>query len=789
METVSEISTLEARIGRTRLIDGRQLDRSVALRAAVVATEPGAVDFGIEVERPRPWSGFPDFGIPALPDTEPARMRVESIGGEVLRVRFGFDTLRDGISPMLAASAADLVPEGDDPEVGADQVVLSIGESVARVQLDPFLIEIVGTDGRTLTTVGGPEKNAFGMWDAWPTGVSRAADGGPVAHETFAIAPGEAIWGMGEHFTRFDRAGSTVDLEIAEAFGTGSRRAYKRVPFWISSAGYGVFVNQSAHMTVWAGSLSAADLQLAVEDDHLDWFLFVGEPKKVLAQYTGLTGRAVVPPRWSFGFWQSKISYSSQEEVLDVARRQRAAGVPVDVVHVDTHWFREDWRCDLEFDPVRFPDPAEMARELADLGVHLSLWQLPYIPEGSKLFDDLASIDGFVRDQGGEIYDVGICMTPGFSGRVGCVDFTNPAGRAVYQAALRRVLEAGASVIKVDFGESVPGDGVWHDGTPSHHMHNLYPVLYADAVAEVTREVTGDSIIWARSAWAGSQRYPVHWGGDNHAAWSSHGPQIAGGLGLGMCGFSFWSFDIGGFSRPTGGDQLVRSMQAGVLVSHSRIHGFGRRELDTFDERARELCLDALRLRYRLLPYLWAVAATSAEAGLPMMRPLALEFPADPTTWPIGDQWLLGDSLLVAPVMNESGKRRAYLPEGRWQDWFTGEVIEGPRWLDLEVPIERIPLWLREGQPVPLGPEMPHVDAVPIDSIEVRLLPLDSDGSTSLYGPIADDQVLGLSYRATGAGASHALVVDSPDGLEVSASDTLGRPLDVEILRQRLSPS
>lgn len=711
-------------------------------------------------------------------------MRVESIADGVLRVRFGFGEHREGLSPMLAVGAADLEPEGDGPEVGTNHVELGFGSGVARIQLDPFMIEVTDTEGQTLTSVGGPEKNGFGMWDAWPTGVSRDADDGPVAHETFAMAPGEAIWGLGEHFTRFDRAGSTIDLQVAEASGTGSRRAYKSVPFWISSAGYGVFVNQSAHMTVWAGSLSAADIQLAVEDDHLDWFLFVGGPKEVLRRYTALTGRAVVPPRWSFGFWQSKISYSSQEEVLDVVRRQRAAGVPLDVIHVDTYWFREDWRCDLEFDPIRFPDPAEMARELADMGVHLSLWQLPYIPEGSKLFEDLAEVDGFVRDRNGDIYDLGICMTPGFTGRVGCIDFTNPKGRAVYQAALRRVLESGASVIKVDFGESAPTDGVWHDGTPPHQVHNLYPVLYANAVAEVTREVTGASIIWARSAWAGSQRYPVHWGGDNHATWSSHGPQITGGLGLAMCGFSFWSFDIGGFSRPTGGDQLVRSIQAGVLVSHSRIHGLGRRELDAFDDRVRELCIDALRLRYRLLPYLWAVAATSAEVGLPVMRPLALEFPADPTTWPIGDQWLLGEALLVAPVMNESGRRRVYVPEGRWQDWFTGEVATGPRWLDLEVPLERLPLWLREGHPVPLGPEMSFVDERPIDSIEVRLLPLESDGSASLKAPITDDQELGLEYRATGTGASHELVVDSPDGLDVRVSDALGRPLTVEVVRK-----
>lgn len=766
---------------RSRLLERRQLLRSLGLSASVLATDAGVVDLEVARTEPRIWSGRPDFRAPGPISTDPALMRVEVLNARTLRVRFGLKKLPLGDEPALDVQVASLVPTGPLPIVEPGSVTLEIGNGSACVGLDPIRIEVFDETGRSVASIGGREKNFFGMWDAWPTGVSITEEGEPVAHETFALRPGEAIWGLGEQYTAFNRVGQTIDLTAEEAHGTGTRRAYKNIPFWISSHGYGLYVNQSARMSVWVGSLSAGEIQLGVEDDHLDMFVFLGSPKEILSAYTDLTGRATVPPRWSFGFWQSKISYRSTDEVLDVVKRQRAAGVPVDVVHVDTHWFREDWRCDLEFDPERFPDPAGLCRDLDELGVKLSIWQLPYIPEGSSLFNEINAVDGFVRDATGEIYDIGICLTPGFTGRVGCIDLTNPRAVSVWQGRLARVLEVGAAVIKADFGELAPLDGVWHDATQPHLMHNRYPLLYNRAVAEVSNEVTGSPMIWARSAWAGSQRYPVHWGGDSSAEWDAIAPLLAGGLGLGMCGFSFWGQDIGGFAGLTGGEMLVRWMQLGVMLSHARIHGMGAREIDSFDEPVRGFCRDAIRFRYSLLPYLLATARDSAAEGLPMARPLALEFPDDPTTWPIADQWLLGDGLMVAPILDASGRRRAYLPAGRWGEWSTGEIVQGGRWIDIDVPIDRTAIWIRDGHPIPTGPVMDHVDQRPIDRLEVRLLPLNCDGSGELVVPVSDDASVDLRYVSTSGGENHRLLV-SGSAIEITVTGPGRHAVPVEVV-------
>jgi alpha-D-xyloside xylohydrolase len=316
-------------------------------------------------------------------------------------------------------------------------------------------------------------------------------------------------------------------------------------------------------------------------------------------------------------------------------------------------------------------------------------------------------------------------------------------------------------VIKVDFGEQAPLDGVYHDGTPGHRMHNLYPLLYNASVAEATKAATGDTIIWARSAWAGSQRFPLHWGGDSSATWACLGPQFEGGLSFGLSGFSFWSQDIGGFLGRTGGDLLVRWMQAGLFQSHARIHGVGDRELYKFTPEVVDISRQYLELRSRLLPYLWTVAADSAARSVPMARALVVDFQEDPTTWAIGDQWLLGDDLLVAPIFSPKGRRRAYLPEGRWTDWWTGDAVDGGRWLAVEAPLDRLPLWIREGGIVPLGPVQQHVGERPIGALDVRVGSMRADGRRARAFDLGNRWVE-LVYERT-AGVDRVTAADGAD--------------------------
>jgi alpha-D-xyloside xylohydrolase len=744
----------------TRCLETRDLERSSVKKCEMLQQEGGALVLRTRSDRYQNRAGQPDSEdwMALLPREGPEGiLRIDVVSDGVVRVRYAEgDAVPEGDTPMVVSAPPP--PSRVDVENGEECVVLATPAARFEIGLDPFTLRARDAAGRVVAEVGGPEKNHFQNWDVYNTGIGRARDGRPLAFECFALRPQEAVFGFGEKFLALDKVGQTVDLNMVEALGTTTPRSYKNVPFFWSTRGWGVFFNHSARMTCWVGSRGAADVQVAIEDDFIDYYLFIGSPKEILARYTDLTGKPQMPPRWSFGFWQSKISYQSADEALDVVRRNRAAEIPTDVLHLDTHWFREDWYCDLEFARDRFPDPAGFLKEMADLGVKVSLWQLPYIPEGSNLFNDLLAVEGFVKTEDGDLYDVGICYTPGFEGRVGCIDFTNPEAKRVYQSYLRRLFEQGARVIKVDFGEQAPLDGVYHDGTPGHRMHNLYPLLYNQAVAEATFETTGESIIWARSAWAGSQRYPLHWGGDSSANWHNLAPQIQGGLSLGLCGFPFWSMDIGGFVGETGGPLLVRWMQAGVFFSHPRIHGMGNRELDQCDPETLRLCRDALQLHYRLLPYLWSAARECALHSLPVSRALVLEYPEDPTTWSIGDQWLLGDALLVAPILDESGSRRVYLPAGIWTDWWTGVRTAGPCWIEVKADLATIPLWMREGAVIPMAPVMGHVDERPLDELTLRVAPFVGDGVRELAVPTSAGD-LRISYRAA---AGRHVVTTSP---------------------------
>lgn len=677
------------------------------------------------------WEGREPFVVEATTGT----LRLDVVADDVARIRYAPGPLP--VRPSAMVVGALPAPTALAVESTDAAVTVTTAAMVVQVDRSPLMITIRDADGIERCRIGGPEKNLWGNWDTHPTGVSTTTDGHRLATETYALRPGEAVYGFGEQPGRLDKVGQTIDLDMVEALGTTTPRAYKNIPFFWTTRGYGVFWHTTARATAWIGSRNVADIQVAIEDDHLDQYVFVGEPRTILDRYTTLTGKAHVPPRWSFGWWQSKISYSSAAEALDVVHRYREQGLPIDVLHLDTHWYAEDWRCDLEFDAERFPDPAAFLAEMNDLGVKVSLWQLPYIPEGSALFDEIDAVGGFVGHPDGGLYDIGLCYTACFTGRVGCIDFTNPEGVAVYQRHLRRLHELGAAAIKADFGEEAPVDGVYHDGTPGPLAHNQYPLLYNRAVAEATHDATGEWIIWARSAWAGSQRYPLHWGGDSSANWDNLGAQLATGLSMGASGFSFWSQDIGGFvaDGPVGGDLLVRWVQAGLLLSHARIHGTGPRELDGLPTDTLDAIRPVLELRYRLLPYLTGEAHRSAAAGLPMARPLVLEFPDDPATWHVDDQWLLGEHLLVAPQLEASGRRRAYLPEGRWLDWWTDEVVDGPRWIAVDSPLDRIPLWIRDGGVIALGPAMGHVDERPTDRVTLRgLAPATGRTTAGLIG-------------------------------------------------------
>jgi len=691
---------------------------------------------------------FNRLKLTAVGQQQEGRWRLDVLADDVLRIRYAEgQAVPENVTPMIVGTPAK---KGRCRIKGP---AIETGKLRITLDLEKFRVEITDRAGRKLCGISGREKNNFGCWDAVNTGVCRRRDDGvPVAVECFDLLPAEAIYGLGEHFIKLNKVGQTIDLNMTDALTVIGTRAYKNIPFHVSTAGYGVFFNHSSLMTYYVGSRNATDVQVAAADGFLDYYLFFGDLKRILALYTDLTGKGVLPPKWTFGYWQSKISYTSAAETVEIARQMRAHDIPCDVIHLDTHWFKEDWYCDLEFDKTRFPDPKQYFADLAALGIKISLWQLPYIPSGSKLFEDLKAVDGFVKNAAGEIYNCGICFTKGHregGGIVGVVDYTNPAAVKVHQDAFRRLFRLGAKVVKTDFGEAAPLDGVYHDGTPGHRMHNLYPLLYNRAIFDVTKEETGDGVVWARSAWAGSQRYPLHWGGDNSPNWFNMIPQIEGGLSFGLSGFQFWSQDIGGFCGHVNEALLIRWMQLAMFISHSRIHGYGDRELYKFAPETIRICREYIRLRYRLLPYIYGAAAQCVKDSLPMLRPLVLEFQDDPNTWNIGDQWLFGDSLLVAPIYTPENRRRVYLPAGQWTDWWTKQRFTGPQWIDVAADTETLPLYIREGAIIPLGPVQPYVDAEPVKEITLLIAPFTGKGKTTFRVPV-NNRWVPVTYTSDG---------------------------------------
>ncbi len=550
----------------------------------------------------------------------------------------------------------------------------------------------------------------------------------------------EHFYGFGEKFGPLDKLGQEVLLWHTDTLSSSSAKSYKNIPFFMSNAGYGVYLNTSAKCRFLMGSYHYKAYQMVCHEEEVDYFFIYGPSMKdILPRYTDITGKSPMLPKWSFGTWMSKNTYRTQDELLSVAHKIREKHIPCDVMHLDVGWFEHDWMCDYEFSSRRFPDPRAMTEELKGLGYRLSVWQLPYFKKENKLYPEAKSKGLFAKRPDGRV------STPEADG---VVDFSNPEAVEWYQGKLRQLLNNGVSVIKVDFGESTEKEAVYKNGIDGGRMHNLYPLLYNRAAFEVTEQETGEGIIWARSAWAGSQRYPLHWGGDSGSDFHGMYHSLRGGLSFGLSGFVFWSHDVGGYYGKTETDVYIRWAQMGMFSSHMRMHGTSSREPWHFGAKAEAIFLYYARLRYRLLPYIWRQAEKCVEASLPMVSPLLLEFAHDPTTWTIDDQYMFGESVLVAPVFSRRPARKVYLPEGeQWYDFWTDAVYSGGQWIEKETPLDTLPLFIRGGSILETGPGMNHTAEKEITHLDLhdytglpsfpvsRRAEEDTfEGSTDIYG-------------------------------------------------------
>ena len=634
------------------------------------------------------------------------------------------------------------LPGADEPGAGeagagtasvsADGGELASGALTARVTPGAPWNLSFEVDGRRVTGSGHKAQGYVRLSpdaqvDGGIVGNARAEASAPAAtafvHEQLDLGVGELIYGLGERFGPLVKNGQTVEIWNADG-GTSSEQAYKSVPFHLSNRGYGILVNDPGHVSYEIGSEAVERVQFSVPGEALEYFVIAGPtPKDVLRRYTALTGRPPVVPAWSYGLWLSTSFTTDYDEqtVNSFIDEMSARELPVSVFHFDCFWMREFNWCDFEWDARVFPDPTGMLERLHEKDLRVSVWINPYIGQRSPLFREAGDAGYLVKRADGSIWQWDL-----WQAGMGLVDFTNPDAVAWYQSKLRGLIAQGVDCFKTDFGERIPTDVVWADGSDPARMHNHYAQLYNRAVHDVLTETrgAGEAVLFARSATAGGQSMPVHWGGDSTSTFASMAETLRGGLSLALTGFAFWSHDIGGFEGTPDAGVFKRWTAFGLLGSHSRFHGSSSYRVPwAFDDEAVEVTRIFTHLKMRLMPYLFKAGLDATRTGTPLMRPMQLEFPDDPSVAYLDRQYMLGGDLLVAPVFSETGEVEFYLPDGEWTSLLTGERVTGGRWLRETHGYESLPLYVRPGAVLPWGAREDRPDYDYHDGLQLRVFP------------------------------------------------------------------
>ena len=564
---------------------------------------------------------------------------------------------------------------------------------------------------------------------------------GRYIHEQLNLGVGECVYGLGERFTAFVKNGQVVEMWNEDG-GTSSELAYKNIPFYLTNRGYGIFVNHPERVSFEVASEKVERVQFSVPGETLEYFVIYGpSPKEILERYTALTGRPALPPAWSFGLWLSTSFTTDYDEktVTGFIDGMAARDIPLHVFHFDCFWMKEFHWTDLQWDARFFQDPEGMLRRLKSRGLHICVWINPYIAQRSILFDEALQEGYLLRRPNGDTWQWDM-----WQAGMGIVDFTNPDACKWFAEKLRGLLKMGVDTFKTDFGERIPTDVVYHDGSDPFRMHNYYTYLYNKTVFDLLREERGDhdALVFARSATPGGQQFPVHWGGDSTATFESMAESLRGGLSFGLSGFGFWSHDIGGFEQTANADVYKRWTAFGLLSSHSRLHGSSSYRVPwNYDEEAVAVLAKFTKLKCSLMPYLYRAALQSHQQGIPMLRAMMLEFPDDPACDYLDLQYMLGDSLLVAPVFRHDGVVNYYVPDGRWTNLLDGNVMEGPRWIRETHDAMSLPLLVRPNSVIPMGARTDRPDYAYSDGVTLQLYQLEDGRQVSLEIPALDGKI------------------------------------------------
>ena len=593
-------------------------------------------------------------------------------------------------------------------------------------------------DGRLLTKEQIRDSNVDNMCKYLPIGFDCDEEGKVIrVRESMYMYSDEAFYGFGEKFTEFNKRGQKIHCWQKDALSTNTEDSYKNHPYFMSSRGYSVLVNSYTRMTFDMGCGSNVTYGMEVDDSSLDYILFANRDyKDLLADYVNMTGSIPMIPKWAFGLWMSKCVYKDQEEVVQVVKRAKEEEIAIDVINLDAWQASEDSGAWV-WDRKRFPDPEGMITFLLENRIHLCLWIYPYIGEESEYFR-LAGENGWlVKDGNGN--PLTFYATAAADRKVGCFDFTNPGFREWYVPRVKEVIGMGIGAVKTDFSEAVPENAVYYDGSNGLQGHNKLTYLYAKTIYEAMKEVKeplGERpMLWGRSGYAGSHTIPAAWAGDSSTHLNNHACILQGGLSIALSGVAYWGFDMGGFYNTDHEgyecvpeeEEYIRSTQFGFFSPLSRCHGKTPREPWNFAPETRNIFSYYNQLRHRLAPYLYSAAWQASLESVPLMRPLLLEFQEDRNVRNIGHEYMLGDSLLVAPVFDQD-EFSVYLPEGTWADFFTGRLIEGGRWISLQPALDQIPVYIRPNTIVPMlasdvcrGLEEPYKDLTVCMNLKDRL--------------------------------------------------------------------